>query len=290
MISVSKDTFILLRVPFSLYLAPVFLFALSQATSVNLFTTTLSFLIIHLLVYPSSNGYNSYIDKDTTSIGGIETPPLPGKELFYLTAVLDLLAIPLSFLLVSPLFALCVTLYIFASRAYSAPGIRIKKYALPGFLLVIFFQGAFSCYMALAGITGQAPEMNTALFLILTACALQIAGAYPLTQVYQHEADRGAGVRTISMLLGVKGTFIFSGIMFFLCAIAFFVYFYSTQRINQFILVLLFFTPLIIFFSRWFSKVLRDSSAANFRNTMQMNLISALCTGSCFIVLTFMRP
>ena len=289
MISLSKDSFILLRVPFSLYLAPVFLFALSQAPFVNVTTAIISFLIIHVLVYPSSNGYNSYIDRDTDSIGGLERPPMPGKELYYLTIALDLASCLLSFLLVSPLFALCVALYISASRAYSAPGIRLKKYPLAGFFLVVFFQGAVACYMAFAGITGEPPELNTALFLILAACTFQIAGAYPLTQVYQHEADRNAGVQTISMLLGVKGTFYFSGLMFFFCAITYFLYFIFTQRLNQFFLLFLFFVPLLLYFSFWFSRVRKNPAEASFRNTMTMNLVSAVCTGSCFIILTFLR-
>jgi 4-hydroxybenzoate polyprenyltransferase len=289
MLALSRDTIILLRVPFSLYLAPVFLLALSQAACINPSTALSSFIIIHLLVYPASNGYNSYVDRDTDSIGGLEKPPLPGRQLYYVTVVLDLFACLLSFLLVSPLFACCVTLYILASRAYSAPQVRLKKYPLTGFLVVVFFQGAFTFFMATAGIAGAAPVLSGSFLLLLCASTFQIAGAYPLTQVYQHDADGRAGVRTISMLLGIKGTFFFSGIMFFLCAASYCLYFFSVGRASHFLLLLAFFVPLVVYFTTWFMKVLKDNHQASFRNAMTMNLVSAACTGCCFILLFLLR-
>ena len=68
----SRNTLKLLRIPFSILLMPIFLLAVSQAEVINIYKTILSFIIIHLLVYPASNGYNSYIDRDEGSIGGIE--------------------------------------------------------------------------------------------------------------------------------------------------------------------------------------------------------------------------
>src|SRR5688572_15422596 len=90
---ISLDTVKLLRIPFSLYLMPVYLLALSQAASIRPAEAIFSFVIIHLLVYPASNGYNSYVDKDEGSIGGLEHPPRPTSELFYTTLVLDMLSI-----------------------------------------------------------------------------------------------------------------------------------------------------------------------------------------------------
>ncbi len=290
MLSVSKNTVKLLRIPFSFYLAPVYLLALSQAPSIEPQGALYSFLILHLLVYPASNGYNSYVDRDTGSIGGLESPPLPTSELFRITLLFDLAAVLLAFLFVHPFFASCVLLYILASRAYSAPGVRLKKYPLGGFFVVVFFQGAFTCYMALAGISGHAPRPNLSLLWLLLACSLQLAAAYPLTQVYQHHADKTAGVQTISMLLGVKGTFIFSLLMFVLCNVSFYFYFNEIDDLKGFFLLQLFLLPLLYFFADWCRKVWRDPRAASFRNTMQMNLVSAMCCGTCFSLLFFLRP
>jgi 1,4-dihydroxy-2-naphthoate octaprenyltransferase len=40
------------------------------------------FFILHVLVYPSSNGYNSYMDRDETPIGGLAKPLQTKKDYF----------------------------------------------------------------------------------------------------------------------------------------------------------------------------------------------------------------
>jgi len=49
----------------------VFWFALIFLNDINWIRAVLAFLLIHVLLYPSSNGYNSFMDRDTESIGGI---------------------------------------------------------------------------------------------------------------------------------------------------------------------------------------------------------------------------
>jgi len=268
---------------------PVFILALSQAQAPVLLLTVLVFLIIHVLVYPASNGYNSYIDRDETSIGGIEAPPLPTKALFYTTLFMDVTAVVLSFMLISPLFAVCIVAYILASRAYSSKQVRLKKYPFAGFLTVVIFQGAFTFYMCTVGITHAPFNFSFANVMLLCACSLQIAGAYPLTQVYQHAADKADGVTTLSYKLGYNGTFIFTALMFMLCNWFYYLYFKSVQREPQFFILQLFFLPVIFYFGWWFLQVIKDRSNANFKNTMRMNALAALCMNTCFIVLYFVN-
>lgn len=283
------DTVRLLRIPFSIFLMPVFLLALSQAEHINVYTATWSFLIIHLLVYPASNGYNSYIDRDETSIGGLEKPPMPTIKLFYTTLILDTLAILLGALTVNALFALCLLLYILASRAYSSRQIRLKKYPVYGFLIVIIFQGAFTYYMSYLGITQIPLAFASPNWYILAACSLQIAGAYPLTQIYQHKEDAAAGDFTISYKLGYSGTFAFTGLMFVLCTACYYLYFSSILRLDLFIYLQLFFAPVVTFFAIWCYNVIKDASAANFKNTMRMNMIASTCTSTCFLFFAILK-
>jgi 1,4-dihydroxy-2-naphthoate octaprenyltransferase len=283
---IDRNTIKLLRIPFSLLLMPVFLLALSQIdTPFSWMDAFIPFAIIHLLIYPASNGYNSYIDRDEGSIGGIEKPPMPTIALFYVTLAMDILAVLLSFFLVNPPFALCILTCIAASRAYSARQIRLKKYAVLGFLVVAFFQGAFTFYMTHLGISKAFLPINAVNLWVLAACSLQIAGVYPLTQIYQHEQDLADGVTTISYKLGYRGTFIFSGIMFGLCNVCYFMYFNHIDKINNFYIIQLFFIPIVSFFVYWFLQVLKNTENANFKNTMYMNLIAAICMNICFIVL-----
>lgn len=280
------NTIKLLRFPFSLLLMPIFLLAFSQ---INVPFTWLDvlypFIIIHFLVYPASNGYNSYVDRDEHSIGGLEKPPMPTKKLFYVTLAMDFTAIIGAYLWINESFALCLVAYILASRAYSSRQIRLKKYPIIGFLVVTFFQGAFTYYMSHLGITKTFLEIDNTTIWILAACSFQIAGVYPLTQIYQHKQDLDDGVVTISYKLGYKGTFIFSGIMFLLCNISYFLYFDKVNQINHFYIIQLFFIPIVSFFFYWFFLVIKNVENANFKNTMLMNLIAAICMNTCFIIL-----
>lgn len=284
-----KNTLKLLRIPFSILLMPLFLFALSQEQHIRYPLAIISFFIIHLLVYPASNGYNSYIDKDTDSIGGLEHPPQPTKTLFYLTVLLDTLAVCLSAFFISYTFAWCILLYILASKAYSSRQLRLKKYPFTGFLIVVIFQGAFTFYMSGIGISGHAIPLNQSGLFILLACSLQIAGAYPLTQIYQHRQDAKDGVISLSARLGYKGTFLFTMSMFLLCNVFYYLYFNNIKNEGNFYMIQLFFLPIVIYFAYWFYLVLKDTKHADFKHTMVMNWIAAICMNTCFIVLFFMN-
>jgi 1,4-dihydroxy-2-naphthoate octaprenyltransferase len=139
----SASTIQLLRIPFSIFLSPIYFFALSQVPEIEWWKAILIFVILHFLIYPASNGYNSYMDRDTESIGGIEKPPPPSRQLYLLTIVLDIAAILLS-ALIHPLFPVFLLFYIGASKAYSYRGIRLKKFPVIGYLTVIIFQGALT--------------------------------------------------------------------------------------------------------------------------------------------------
>src|SRR5687767_4649060 len=107
---ITRSTLQLLRIPFSFFLSPIYFFSLSQVPQINWLKAVLIFFILHFLIYPTSNGYNSYMDMDTESIGGLEKPPPPAKDLFITTIILDILAILLGFL-ITPYFPIALLLY-----------------------------------------------------------------------------------------------------------------------------------------------------------------------------------
>ena len=242
----------------------------------------LAFLILHLLVYPSSNGYNSFMDRDTTPIGGLSNPLQPTKQLFFLSLAMDALAITLS-LLISRYFVLGVLLYILASRAYSYRGIRIKKYPVLGYIVVVLFQGALVFFLSY-----HASSVNHSLSvpvwgLLVSSCL--IGGYYPLTQVYQHQEDEQDGVRTISMLLGKKGTFVFCAFVFGLATIFVYFVYKSSPTPWAFWLFVVCMAPMVWFFVQWMQRVWKDGGQANFRNSFWMNILAAICTTICFSIL-----
>lgn len=277
-----KSTRQLLRFHFSFFLMPVYWFALSQTVVINTVDAMLIFMILHLLVYPASNGYNSYMDRDTTSVGGIKNPLQPTKQLFYITVLLDVVAIALSFL-ISTYFVIGLVCYIAASRAYSYRGIRLKKYPVWGYITVMLFQGAVTFFLVMHG-SSQYKTLNIPLMGMIAA-SLLIGGFYPLTQIYQHKQDKEDGVTTISYLLGFKGTFIFTAVVYFFAVSSLAILLISTLQQRAFFIIQIFFIPVLVYFFWWFNKVARDTQAANFTNTMRMNMLASICTNAAFITL-----
>jgi 1,4-dihydroxy-2-naphthoate polyprenyltransferase len=278
-----RSTIQLLRFHFSLFLLPVYLFAISQLPQVDRLRAALIFFILHLLVYPASNGYNSYMDHDETPIGGLRNPLQPTRQLFWVTVAMDVLALTLAIIFVSASFALGVLAYIAASRAYSWRGIRLKRYPFTGFATVFLFQGAWVYWFvtAGAGAGGASPWVPAA------AASCLIGALYPLTQVYQHEADRADGVTTISYKLGKRGSFLFSMTLFLAAAALLFVHFAQAGRLNHFYRFLVITVPVVLFFLYWMLKVWRNAAAADFHHSLRMNLVATGCTTLYFLTLIY---
>lgn len=277
-----RSTIQLLRFPFSVFLLPVYLFALSQVPCPDTGTAIAVFFILHLLVYPASNGYNSYMDRDETPIGGLEKPMAPTKQLLWATIVMDLIAIMASLWISIP-FALLLGAYILASRAYSYRGIRLKKYPVWGYLTVTVFQGAVTYLMVFHAVSAGKPLEAPPLALL--AASLLMGSFYPLTQVYQHEADRKDGVRTISILLGIRGTFIYTAFVYSVAMGVLFLYFRQQNEVNLFFLLALLLFPVLVYFFYWAAKVWKDPKHADFRHTMTMNLLASACSNAAFLIL-----
>lgn len=281
-----SSTIQLLRFPFSFFLMPVYLFALSSLLKPEWSRAIVIFLILHLLVYPSSNAYNSYMDRDQGSIGGIKAPMQPTRQLFTVSLLLDGIAIASGFF-ISSLFVVGILFYILASRAYSYRGIRLKKYPFIGYLTVFIFQGGVTFWLVYYG----SQEVQTLYFPVsgMLASSLLIGGLYPLTQIYQHEADRRDGVTSISSLLGYRGTFIFTGIVFLFAFVVLAYHFFSGSQVKQFLLVQIFMIPAIVYFFVWATRVWKNKSAADFSSTMKMNILASCCTNAAFITLIIWR-
>lgn len=280
------STIQLLRFHFSLFLLPVFLFALSQLPQIDWLSAVGLFFILHFLVYPSSNGYNSYMDRDQTPIGGLARPLQPTKQLFYISLLMDTVAVAAS-MLISGLTALGILFYIIASRAYSYRGIRLKKFPVLGFLTVFVFQGALVFFITYHGCHPQ--KVVAVPLLPCVTSSLLIGALYPLTQVYQHEEDKQDGVTTISMLLGRRGTFFFSMVLFGLASSLLYLLFRQEGQMNYFVLYLLILLPVVLFFLYWMKSVWQDEEAANFKNSLRMNAVSTVCTTVFFITLIILN-
>ncbi|MEO5999772.1 MAG: UbiA family prenyltransferase [Chitinophagaceae bacterium] len=281
-----RSTIQLLRIHFSFFLMPVYLFALSTLLKPDWGRALVIFFILHVLVYPASNAYNSYMDRDEGSIGGVRNPMQPTTQLFTISLILDGIAIAISFW-VSGFFGIGVLSYILASRAYSYRGIRLKKHPISGYLTVVIFQGAVTFWLVYYG-SHPIYSLNVPIS-GMVASSLLIGGFYPLTQIYQHEADRKDGVTSISLLLGYRGTFIFTGIIYFLAFMVLAYHFLEGLEIKQFLLLQIFMLPVLVYFFAWAVRVWKNNSAADFSSTMKMNILASCCTNAAFLSLLIWR-
>lgn len=275
-----------LRFKFSFLLLPVYLFALSFIDDINWLKAVIIFLLVHLLLYPASNGYNSYMDKDEGSIGGVEKPLAAGRQLYTVSVAMDIAGALLSFL-ISPLFAALYICYIIFSRLYSYRGIRLKKYPVIGYLTVVLNQGALVFYMVYKGANNNAALQPQWAGLVVST--ILIGAFYPITQIYQHEQDRRDGVTTMSYLLGIKGTFIYCGLLYVIAFSLLGWYYYTQHALLYFLVIQAWFLPVIIRFLQWAWQCFKNERAANFTNTMRMNWLAATCTNLAFITLIILK-
>jgi 1,4-dihydroxy-2-naphthoate octaprenyltransferase len=227
------NTIKLLRFPFSIFLLPISLFSFYYIHPEINHQLFLVLIIWHVLVFPSSNGYNSYHDQDEGPIGGLASPPKPTKLLLHVSNFMDVTAILLSFFFVNTDFSVLVFWYIVASRLYSNRGVRLKKHPIFGFLVVFFFQGAWVFCANIFALSIPLLLLNQSVIYSAIACSFFIATVYPLTQIYQHESDKADGVKTLSMLLGKKSTFVFSAVMFSTATLFVFFSFHNNNSINS---------------------------------------------------------
>jgi 1,4-dihydroxy-2-naphthoate octaprenyltransferase len=123
----------------------------------------------------------------------------------------------------------------------------------------------------------------------MAAASLMIGGFYPLTQIYQHEADKKDGVTTLSAFLGYKGTFIFTALIYTLAMSVLAWSFFGKGEQKKFFVLATVMLPILVYFFIWAGSVWKDVRNANFANTMRMTLLASICTNLAFLTLLIWR-
>ncbi|MEI8093490.1 MAG: UbiA family prenyltransferase [Spirochaetales bacterium] len=267
-------TLIHLRIPFSFFLLPIWLFAAWDTLAPDTFRLWLSFFIIHFLLYPASHAFNTWYDRDEKSIGGIKNPPPVTQSLFWTAWALDAAVLVTSWF-VSPWFFAAMLLYTLASKAYSWKVTRLKRRPWAGWLGVGVVQGALT-YLAVVQTVGSMRLWSDPLLWLgaLTA-ALFLMGVYPLTQIYQHEEDAAHGDLTVSRRVGIRGTFVLSGAFLFLAVLSFVFLFLGHGGWPLVFLFLGLEAPTVVYFLWWAWTCWGQPSRADFGRTMGMNLMAS---------------
>lgn len=286
-----RSSWIHLRVGFSYFLLPVFLFTLSFSSGWPVLRAWWVFLIVHLLLYPASNAYNSYYDKDEGPIGGLRHPPPVSKDLYYLALLFDAIGIILGILFLGYQFAIMLFVYGMVSKAYSHPSVRLKRWPWTSWLVAGFFQGFFTFMMCYMGLHDR-PLMEVISGKTLIAASLPtllLWGSYPMTQIYQHDEDARRGDRTLSLVLGVRGTFFFTAVAFTIASAGFFLFYATYESTLDGFLFLVFLLPVLGYFFYWFRLAMTDLAQVNYSNAMRLNFISSTCLNAFFVMETILN-
>ncbi len=281
----SLSSWLHLRIPFSYFLMPVFLFSLVISPNVSKNALLWTFIIVHVLLYPASNGYNSYFDKDEKSIGGLKNPPPVNRGLYYLALLFDTAAILLGYFIINLTFAIMLLVYGLVSKAYSHPSIRLKKYPIIGWLAAGIFQGLFTLIMCYVGINKFSLEniWKASVLIPGLLCSVMLWANYPMTQIYQHEEDGKRGDETFSRMLGIRGTFYFVAGLFGLVSLGFVLYFSAFFSLKYALIFLAALSPVVLYFLYWFLRVYHDESKADYSHTMWLNFLSATSLNFFFV-------
>jgi len=152
--------------------------------------------------------YNSAWDRDTGPVAYLRRPPQPPRWLGRASLGAMVGGAGLGALAVGPAFGALTAACVALSTAYSHPRPRLK--GRPGLDLLVNMAG-YGAGTTLAGwlaaraaLPPQAPAPVVPAALAALAFGLLFGSFYPLTQVYQAEADRARGDRTLATRLGVR--------------------------------------------------------------------------------------
>lgn len=200
-----------LRLPFQVTLAPIFLWgALASGRSPDL-TLLWGFLLFHVALCAGATAYNSYYDRDEGPIAWLKSPPPVTRFLLLGSLGLQAVGLALSPLVSWPFFALFLGL-VGVGIAYSHPAIRIKRHLWGSMVTVAVAQGGGSFLGGFLAAGGPLDQVVSApMFLAWGAALIIPVGLYPLTQVYQIEADRSRGDQTFAVRFGPGVTFAVAG-------------------------------------------------------------------------------
>lgn len=229
----------LLRLPYQLQLGPIFAWGyvlgggrLARADEAWRFLTV--FVLFHIGAFGGLTALNSHYDRDDGPVGGLwQPPPAPSRLLLFAWMVQVA-----GLVLLSPFgWKLCgvYALILALSLGYSHPRTRWKGHPLQSLLVVAlgqgvldFLAGALTASLVIKAATygsGLQPiaMISAALWWGMAGVTCIVVGFYPLTQLYQADADaRRGNVTTAIWLLrrwSRRGVFVFAAMAFGLGAV-----------------------------------------------------------------------
>ncbi len=210
MLPAIRDWLIHLRLGFQVYLSPIFLWGFTIAGGRLGETLVLGFVAFHLFGYAGGTAFNSFYDRDSGPIGGLENPPAISRGLLPFSIFWQMIGLAIA-CIVSIEFAAIYIVMFWLSVAYSHPLTRFKGKPLRALATVMVGQGVLG-YLGGWVCAGQpiSSALGAAGILGAVAATLITVGFYPLTGIYQIDQDAQRGDTTLAVWLGPARAFQFA--------------------------------------------------------------------------------
>lgn len=258
-----------LRLHFQLLLAPIFLWGYFLSGGCLGRRFWLAFIAFHLFLYGGTTVYNSYYDRDEGPVGGLQKPPPVTPEMLPFSLLMQAIGALLAALVNLPFVLIYLSVFILFT-AYSHPAPRLKGRPFVGLLTVALGQGVLA---ALAGWVTAQPGLSTLSgfdWIALLAAALLTTGFYPITQIYQIDADAERGDITFAAWAGPRGTFAFGLITMSLATAILAIIFNQLFGLLQTLALAFFCLSLLLCILYWAFTYDARQVVANYRRVMRL--------------------
>lgn len=281
-----------LRLAFSLVLTPLFLWGvyLARPEPIAWGHVLIAYLIVHVLLYGGMNAFNSYYDRDEGPIGALLDPPPIDRSVLVIALITKAAAL-LAGLLLDLRFGVLVGLGIIASVAYSHPRWRWKERPILASIFVFVGQGVLGVLWGWSAATGAADSL--AIFgpwdglkiLAVLSAACWTLGFYPLTGVYQIDADSQRGMQTLAVALGPTGCFVFAAVVASLGGLGIWLVLLSQGAYLVMALSALYMLGAAIYTWRWYHRYTALTPRDNQRVLMRLSYTNGLVFSVLFLSL-----
>ncbi len=253
---------------YSLWLLPVSLFAFTQTVSDEMVNGVLALLIMHVLALPSTYLFESHVKQ---GVSKVLQPSL----------VLDVLAI-LGATFISGQVAMLVFIYILTYKVYFHPAIRLKRFAIVSFLIVMISNGALLFAITEHALQATSMDVNA---LAMQGVSILVGAFYVLTQFFTRAEDASFGDMTLLLRMGDKRTLMLVNSMLVAAILMFALHFFSTKHLFPFYVFLLFLAPVAAYLRWWSRQGKQNAVVFESKFTMLLFNLAALAFGCYALVL-----
>lgn len=266
-----------LRLRFQFFLSPIFLWGFLIAESRIDRAFIFGYMAFHVFGYAGGTAFNSYYDRDSGPIGGLEHPPPIPRGLLPFSIVWQLIGFAIALAINLP-FAAIYTIMFWMSVAYSHPRTRFKGKPLPALATVALGQGIFAYLGGWACARGELISVLSIPGLLgVFASTLIVVGYYPLTEIYQIDEDQQRGDTTLAVWLGPANSFRFAMVFLLLGGVAALILIINRYRVVEALLLTMFLVGALLVIWRWSHEFDKSDVARNFLVSMRLYATTSLC-------------